>query len=210
MQIKGILFDLDGTVIDSESLYQRGEIKLFREYGVEIPNSDWKIFRGTTEQDFYKIAMKRYNIKEKKETFIQKGRTYIKQEFDQSLKFKGDFLEFFNYIKGRYKIGLVTASPMHSFEYVNKILNIKKYFTNIITNDDTVKSKPNPEPYIKMMEILNLNPNQTLIIEDSINGMKSAKSAKAKVVAITGSVSKENMSNADYIIDNFLELCNIV
>ena len=115
MQIKGILFDLDGTVIDSEPLYQKGEIKLFREYGVEIPESDWKIFRGTTEQDFYTIAMKRYKIKEKREIFINKGRVYIKKEVDQSLKFKNDFIDFFNYIKGKYKIGLVTASPMHSF-----------------------------------------------------------------------------------------------
>jgi len=210
MQIKGILFDLDGTVIDSEPLYQKGEIKLFREYGVEIPESDWKIFRGTTEQDFYTIAMKRYKIKEKREIFINKGRVYIKKEFDQSLKFKNDFIDFFNYIKGKYKIGLVTASPMHSFEYVDQILNIKKYFKNIITNDDTIKSKPDPEPYLKMLSMLNLKPKNTLIIEDSINGMKSAKAAKAHVVAITGSVLKKDMPNPKYIIDNFSELRNIV
>ena len=78
IQIKGILFDLDGTVIDSESLYQKGEIKLFKEYGVDIPGKDWKIFRGTTEQDFYTISMKKYNIKEDREIFINKGRKYIK------------------------------------------------------------------------------------------------------------------------------------
>ena len=210
MQIKGILFDLDGTVIDSEPLYQKGEIKLFREYGVKIPNEDWKIFRGTTEQNFYTIAMKRYNIKESRDIFITKGRHYIKKEFDKSLKFKRDFLNFFNYIKDKYKIGLVTASPMHSFEYVNKILNLKKYFSKIITNDDTDKSKPDPEPYIKMMSLLNLIPSQTLIIEDSINGMLSANSSNAYVAGITGSVEKKDMPNPYIVIDNFSELLHLV
>ena len=58
--------------------------------------------------------------------------------------------------------------------------------------------------------MLNLKPKNTLIIEDSINGMKSAKAAKAHVVAITGSVLKKDMPSPQYIIDNFSELRNIV
>ena len=210
IQIKGILFDLDGTVIDSESLYQKGEIKLFKEYGVDIPEKDWKIFRGTTEQDFYTISMKKYNIKEDREIFINKGRKYIKSEFDKGLVYKRDFIKFYNYIKDKYKLGLVTASPLKSFNYVNKILNIKKYFSNVITNDDTNKSKPDPQPYILMMSRLNLNPSNTLIIEDSINGMVSAKSSKAYVAAITGSVSEKDMPNPDFIIKYFSELIEII
>ena len=91
MKLKAILFDLDGTVIDSEHLYQKAETKLFKEYGVEIPNNDWKIFRGCSEQNFYKISMDRYNIKEQREIFIEKGRGYIKKEFESSLHFKKTF-----------------------------------------------------------------------------------------------------------------------
>ncbi len=210
MQIKGILFDLDGTVIDSEPLYQRGEINLFKEYGVEIPKEDWKIFRGTTEQDFYTISMKKYNIKEDRKIFIEKGRAYIKKEFDNNLQFKRDFLKFHSHIKDKYKIGLVTASPLHSFKYVDRMLHLKKYFSKIITNDDIERSKPAPDPYLKMMKLLDLNPKQTLIIEDSINGMLSAKSSGANVVGITGSVNIQDMPGPDIIISNFFELFNIV
>ena len=210
MQINGILFDLDGTVINSEPLYQRGEIKLFREYGIEIPKEDWNIFRGTTEQDFYTISMKKYNIRENRDIFINKGRQYIKNEFDKSLTFKRDFLNFYDYIKDNYKVGLVTASPLHSYKYVNSILHINKYFDNVITNDDVKNSKPQPDPYIKMMKILDLHSSNTLIIEDSINGILSAKASNAHVVAITGSVDKKDMPNPDLIIDNYSELYTIV
>ena len=210
MQIKGILFDLDGTVIDSEPLYQKGEIKLFKEYGIVIPEKDWNIFRGCSEENFYTISMKKYKIREKREIFINKGRGYIKEEFDKNLDFKRDFLSFFKYIKDKYKIGLVTASPLCSFNYVNSLLNIKKYFFNIITDDDCRRSKPDPEPYISMMNRLKLQPNQTLIIEDSINGMQSAQKSGAFVVGITGSVYRKDMPKVDLIINNYSELMSIV
>ena len=56
---KLILFDLDGVVIDTEPLYAKGEIKLFKEYGVIIPEEDWKLFRGCTEEKFYDLSMKK-------------------------------------------------------------------------------------------------------------------------------------------------------
>ena len=210
MKLKAILFDLDGTVIDSEHLYQKAETKLFKEYGVEIPDNDWKIFRGCSEQNFYTISMDRYNIKEQRKIFIEKGRGYIKKEFESSLHFKKTFKEFYNYIKGKYKIGLVTASPIHSFNYVDKILGIRKYFNNIITNDDCKNSKPHPEPYIIMMNNLQVKPKETLIIEDSINGILSAKSSGAHVVSITGSVDIKDMPKVYAIIDDFNELKAIV
>ena len=210
LDIKGILFDLDGTVIDSEGLYQKAEIKLFKEYGIEIPDEDWKIFRGCSEQNFYTISMERYNVREKREIFIEKGRQYIKKEFKSSLRFKNSFKDFYSHIKNKYKLGLVTASPKHSFDYVDKILGIKKYFENIITNDDCNNSKPHPEPYLKMMNILYLDPKKTLVIEDSINGIRSAKSSGANVVSITGSINIEDMPNVLRIIDDFNELRDIV
>ncbi|MAV59049.1 MAG: hypothetical protein CMG07_03750 [Candidatus Marinimicrobia bacterium] len=210
LEIKGILFDLDGTVIDSERLYQKAEIKLFKEYGIDIPDEDWKIFRGCSEQNFYKISMKRYNIKEQREIFIEKGRQYIKKEFKSSLSYKNSFKDFYNYIKYKYKLGLVTASPKHSFDYVDSILGITNYFKNVITNDDCKNSKPHPEPYLKMMYLLNLDPRETLIIEDSINGISSAKAAGANVVSITGSIDIKDMPIVFRVIEDFNELRDIV
>lgn len=51
--IKGIIFYLDGVVIDSKPLYQNAEIKFFREYGVSIPDEDWKLFKGCSEESFF-------------------------------------------------------------------------------------------------------------------------------------------------------------
>ena len=61
---KLILFDLDGVTINTEPLYAKGEIRLFKEYGITIPQKDWKLFRGCTEEKFYDLSMNRYGITE--------------------------------------------------------------------------------------------------------------------------------------------------
>ena len=71
-----VIFDMDGVVIDTEPLYTKAEIRLFGEYGVEIPKEDWPLFRGCAEKDFFDLSMTRYNISEDKNVFIEKGRKY--------------------------------------------------------------------------------------------------------------------------------------
>ena len=71
-QCKLILFDMDGVTLDTEPLYADGENKLFEEYGVKIPEEDWKLFRGCTEEKFYDISMKRYGITEDRTIFQKK------------------------------------------------------------------------------------------------------------------------------------------
>ena len=61
-----VIFDMDGVVLDTEPLYTLAEVRLFGEYGVKIPREDWALFRGCSEDDFFDLSMKRYNISEKK------------------------------------------------------------------------------------------------------------------------------------------------
>ena len=65
-----VIFDMDGVIINTEPLYTRAEIRLFREYGVEILKEDWSLFRGCAEEDFFNLSMERYNISENKSIFI--------------------------------------------------------------------------------------------------------------------------------------------
>ena len=95
---KTILFDLDGVTINTEPLYTAAEIKLFAEYDIKIPPEDWHLFRGCSEKDFYKRSMKKYNIKENKNIFIEKGRRYVLKEFQNKIPFMPGFIPLINRI----------------------------------------------------------------------------------------------------------------
>jgi len=203
---KLILFDLDGVTIDTEPLYAKGEIKLFKEYGIVIPQEDWKLFRGCTEEKFYDLSMNRYGITEDRSIFQNKGRAYVRKEFEKNIDFMPGFKALIKRLNGQYSIGLVTASPEYMFKWVDERLHLCDIFEHIVYGGMTEKGKPKPEPYLLGMKKFKINPQNTMIIEDSVHGIQSGLSANAKVVALTGSVDAEDMPPAHKIIKSLNEI----
>jgi beta-phosphoglucomutase-like phosphatase (HAD superfamily) len=82
------------------------------------------------------------------------------------------------------------------------------FFSTIVTGQDIINGKPHPEPYLKTAKRLGVAPAKALVIEDSVNGVRSGKSAGCPVIAITTSFPRERLMElpADYVIDSFTEL----
>ena len=203
---KAVLFDLDGVTIDTEPLYTIGEGRLFREYGVVIPDEDWKLFRGISEDKFYSLSMEKYQIKENPVLFREKGRKYVLEAFENNVKFMPGLLSLVQRIKPFFKIGLVTASPWEIFEWLDEQLGIYKIFKNVLCGDAVSNPKPHPEPYLKMIERLKITPKETVIIEDSIHGINSGLAAGSNVIALTGSVPISDIPKSALIIHHLDEI----
>ena len=139
---------------------------------------------------------------------MEKGRNYVKDEFAKGLAFMPGFHNLFNWVKMRYKTGLVTASPRHNIDWLCGLIGLDNIFEHIISGDETPKNKPHPEPYLAMMNKLKVLPIQSIIIEDSINGLRSGLAAGAHVIAITGSVPVDKLSIAHRIVSHLDEITN--
>jgi len=198
---------MDGVIIDTEPLYTKGEIRLFKEYGIEIPPEDWILFRGCNEQTFYDLSMGRYKIKENREIFIEKGRKYVMSEFEKNLEFMNGFKDFhMSLLKNGIKTALVTASPNEMFNYIDGRLGLTKIFDAIVSGGMATKMKPHPEPYLMAMEMLHVKSENTVVIEDSVHGIKSGLSSGAFVIGYRGSVPESALEIAHLIINNHTEL----
>ena len=205
-----VIFDMDGVILDTEPLYTKAEIRLFSEYGVTIPEEDWSLFRGCAEQDFFNLSMKRYKITEDKNIFMEKGRAYVRDEFKKSLAFMPGFHKLHKMVRQHYHIGLVTASPRHNLDWLRTLIELDDLFEHIISGDDTDKNKPHPEPYLAMMSRLGVEPENTVIIEDSLHGVQSGLASGAFVIAKTGSVPDSQLTIAHRIISHLNEITHFM
>ena len=98
------------------------------------------------------------------------------------------------------------------FRPLCNIIKLDTMFKHIISGAETTRNKPYPDPYLAMMKCLNVVPEKTVIIEDSLNGIRAGLDSGAHVIAKTGSVDKKDLgiahrvvSHLDYITNNMLE-----
>jgi HAD superfamily hydrolase (TIGR01509 family) len=110
--------------------------------------------------------------------------------------------------KKDFKLGLTTSALQENQQRIFENFNLSPYFSTIITGEDIINGKPHPEPYLKTAEKLGVAPANALVIEDSLNGVRSGKAAGCRVIAITTSFPRERLMElqADYVVDSFAEL----
>ena len=202
MLILGALFDLDGTLLDTEPLYDEVEQLLVNKYGNgEIISSEIKSkILGTPPSFNSKLLIDRYQINLTPEEFIKKRDELLIEPFKNS-KFKKGAREITHMCK--YNIGLkvaiATSSTKLNFE--NKT-NHLKYWLNedidlVITGDDKriKEGKPAPDIFILAAKELGLEPNECIVFEDAANGVKAAISAGIGIIVVVMEKSQRNTLN---------------
>jgi HAD superfamily hydrolase (TIGR01509 family) len=209
-KIEAIIFDFDGVVVDSEPLYEVAEKRLFAEYGITVPDEDWKIFRGTSEMGFYRLIRDRYNIDASIDELRRKGRNFLLEAFAGGLHYFPGFEDFVKKIKDRYKTGLVTATSGEILDWIFRNTPIRNPFSNVITAEDVNNSKPHPEPFQKICRMMDVFPENTIVIEDSINGIRSALAAGAITIGFLSSFTANDLAAAHFTAGNYGEIENLV
>jgi mannitol-1-/sugar-/sorbitol-6-/2-deoxyglucose-6-phosphatase len=213
--IKAVIFDMDGVIIDSEPLWRQVMIKNFVEIGIPFNEDTCRI---TTGLRFEEVAEYWFNIHHihsiDVKVFSQKVIDNLCELISKEGKLMPGVFETIQYIKNQgIKIGLATSSNHQLMNHVLKTLNIHHFFDAICSAEFMNYGKPHPEVFLSCAEKLNCNPKQCLAIEDSVNGLISAKSAQMKVLVVPDKESKHKIAFeiADYRLESleeFIRKCN--
>ncbi len=205
-----VIFDWDGTLADTKRVVVNSFQKVLREIGCEV--SDEFIARriGIGTRNTFKEAIKATNITLDDKTIdeLVKEKIKIQTELTENVNLFEGAVDLLNSLYNRVKIALATMSNR---EVVNKLLSekrVRKYFDVVITADDVLQPKPNPEVFLKCAKKLKCRPEKCVVIEDSIFGVKAAKEAKMKCIAIlSGVYSMEELEEQkpDLIVDSINE-----
>ncbi|MGQ3685251.1 MAG: HAD family hydrolase [Candidatus Loosdrechtia sp.] len=206
--MKAILFDMDGVLVDSMFFHAEAWELVMKTEGItidkkliyELEGANYRqvvdaIFRSAgripAEEEIQKLASKKMEIFE---------------QIEQVKPFAG-MQELLEVLKPKYKLAVVSGS---NYKTVHKILCtfFPNTFQVIIDGEITRISKPSPEPYLIAVQRLGVPKDQCLVIENAPFGIRSAKSAGLRCIAIPSYLGREYLKEADVIIENLREIVN--
>jgi len=206
--IKGIIFDLDGVIVNSEPLHEFCERQILKKYKVKLTKETFYKVKGLRDEDAFKFYVKHFNIDECPNVLINRKMELYMKMLKKKIKIFPGFKRLAHQCKRKFKIGLATSSPKTSVSVILRHFDIKQYFDALVTAEDVRLAKPYPDPYLKAAEKLHVKANQCLVIEDTIHGITAAKTAGAKCIAVTNTFSKKALkqTSVDHIVESLSKL----
>jgi HAD superfamily hydrolase (TIGR01509 family) len=134
---------------------------------------------------------------------LEKEALYRKN-YKEFIKPVNGLIEFMQILKRKnIAMAIATSGIQPNIDFMFENIPIKKYFKTVVNSSHIIKGKPDPEIYLKAASLLNVSPKNCLVFEDAVVGIKSAKSAGMRVVAITTTQPKKELLEADMIVDDY-------
>jgi HAD superfamily hydrolase (TIGR01509 family) len=209
-KFEAVIFDMDGVLIDSEPIWKVAMEQAFHSVGCKLTREDFQKTVGLRIDEvisyWYKIAPWEIETeKEVEQLIIQKMVALL----SESAKPLIGVVETLKYLKEKgIKIGLATSSYRILVDTIINTCSLKDYFDVLHTAEEEEYGKPHPAVYLSAAKMLEVNPLQCLVIEDSINGVISGKAARMEVVCIPEKTHHPNpkLSLADYTFETMEQM----
>lgn len=180
--IKAVIFDMDGVLFDTERVYLESWIKVFKEYGYTMTKEMYIPLMGTGRKNVKEVFKKIFgdNIPIE-EMYLKKDELLFKAIDNNEVPLKLGAIDILCYLKKEgYKIALATSAKRDRVTKQIKANNMNNMFNAIVCGDDVVNSKPDPEIFLKAAKKLDVNPENCVVIEDSLAGIKGANKGGMK------------------------------
>jgi len=209
-QLKAVLFDMDGVIIDSEPLHKRAYTEMFEEIGIEVSDELYTKFTGRATLDICRQLKEAFGLSYTPEDLVKKKRNNFKKLFDldDSLELitgVRDLIE--NYNSNGIKMVLASSATRETINWVLQRFDLEKYFLGKVSGAELRQSKPHPEIFELAADISCEKRQNCMVIEDATSGILAANAAGIYCVAFRSPNSKnQNYDNAQKVISDYKEI----
>jgi beta-phosphoglucomutase len=203
-----LIFDMDGVLVDSEPLHKRAKEIAFGEHGIVLPEAVYDSYKGRPDATMFPEILKESGWPAERIGRILERKKEIYEEIETELQAVSGAMEFVRWAAACFKIALATSSTARNREATLRFLGIEEFFQVLVDASGHTRPKPDPEVFQVAISKLQVAPSECWIIEDSVNGIRAAKTAGAVAVAITTTFHQEILraEGAELVVDSFAEL----
>ncbi len=193
MEYKAAIFDLDGTLAESNSVWEKLDRVILERRGLSCSDEFIRKLTAMTYEDAAE-ELKKIGLEISTEKLMSELNELAIYEYSNNIQLKDGAMEYFDYLKaGGKKICLATASPAYLYEPVLKHNGIYDYFDSFTTTEEVGKSKDYPDVYLKAAEKADVLPEQCVVFEDVLKGIKSASAVGMIPIGVYDKYSENDM-----------------
>ncbi len=200
---------MDGVIIDSEPVHQQLEIEMFQDLGLQISDEEHNSYVGTSAMDMWNQIKEKHVLNKSPEELLLYGRKRYWEALNGGrVPLVAGALQLIEAVHGAgFIIQVASSATRPTVDKVLEYFKLENYFVHRIGGNEVSLSKPNPEIFLKAAEQSGSHPGRCLVIEDSANGVKAAKTAGMVCIGFANPGSgSQNLSAADLVVDSLYKI----
>ena len=214
MGLKGVIFDMDGVLVDSEPVHLESTIRMMNDdFGITFTSDDNREFLGSTDRHMYETLKKRHDLSPSSDELIERRKAiYVDMLQSNGIPWRDGIRELVTDLAAQgLRIGLASSGLRRIIEMILETGNIRTHFGVVVTGDDVIAPKPAPDIYVEAIRQLGLAASSCAAIEDTDVGVRAAKNAGASAIAFpAASTMHMDFSHADVIVRSVGEIRQIL
>lgn len=211
--IEAVLFDLDGTLVDSMWMWKQIDIDFLASRNLVLPEELQTEIEGMSFTETAEYFKKRFSLSDTIEELKGIWNQMAMRKYLEEVPPKRGTLKFLSYLKNQgIKMGIATSNSIELASAAVQANHLDQYITHLITSCQVKKGKPAPDVYLTLADQLQVEPEHCLVFEDVEMGILAGKNAGMRTCAVydafSESVTKEKKALADYYIQSFDDVLN--
>lgn len=209
--IEAVIFDLDGTLVDSMWMWREIDIEYLGRFGIPLPDGLQTAIEGMSFSETAVYFKERFHIPDTLEQIKEDWNRMAWDKYLHQVPLKRGVAEFLQACRSRsLPMGIATSNSRQLVENIARVHGLEDFFSCIMTGCDVAKGKPSPDIYLAVAAQLGVAPENCLVFEDIIPGIQAGKSAGMKVCAVEDKYSEADRESkrqlSDYYIEDFCGL----
>lgn len=210
-EVGAVIFDLDGTLVDSMWMWRSIDIEYLGRYGIELPEELQAEIAGMSFSETAVYFKERFQLPDTLDQIKSDWNQMAWDKYMHEVPLKEGVLELLTYLQQhQIPAGIATSNSRELVDLIVKRHGISEYFTSIRTSCEVAKGKPSPDIYLLVAQDLGVEPEKCLVFEDILMGVMAGKNANMKVCAVYDEFSvseqEEKIKLADYFITSMSEV----